>query len=157
MLGRSPSGSTPKWVVACACGSRSRTQTRSPPRAWAAARLTAVVVFPTPPFWLITAIRRMALPRPRFPLDGRRTISAAVGVNRSDARNVSHLCLQLAGMSQFALASALPALMIRVPGFSPSVVRKDRAMFTRLCILTALVGLLVVPAASAEDAAGLKP
>src|SRR5947209_7334550 len=58
-----PSGSMPRWVVAWAWGSRSRTQTRWPRRARAAARLTAVVVLPTPPFWLMIAIRRMACPR----------------------------------------------------------------------------------------------
>src|SRR3954470_21288585 len=60
-----PSGSTPRWVLAWACGSRSTTHTRFPARARAAARLTVVVVFPTPPFWLITAIRRMPWPSDR--------------------------------------------------------------------------------------------
>ena len=45
-----PSGSMPRWVVAWAWGSRSMTQTRRPHSARAAARLTAVVVLPTPPF-----------------------------------------------------------------------------------------------------------
>src|SRR4026208_2413244 len=39
-----------------ACGSRSRSRTRFPLRAKAAARLMAGVVFPTPPFWLAMAI-----------------------------------------------------------------------------------------------------
>src|SRR4030095_12848328 len=39
-----------------ACGSRSRRRTRFPLRAKAAARLMAVVVFPTPPFWFAMAI-----------------------------------------------------------------------------------------------------
>src|SRR5690554_109450 len=44
---------TPTPLLAFACGSRSTSRIR---RRWAsaAARLTAVVVFPTPPFWLIT-------------------------------------------------------------------------------------------------------
>src|ERR1043166_9601212 len=39
-----------------ACGSRSRSSVFEPRRANAAARLIAVVVFPTPPFWLVIAI-----------------------------------------------------------------------------------------------------
>src|SRR5439155_23146107 len=59
-----PSGSTPRCVLAWACGSRSSTHTRLPLAASAAARFTVVVVLPTPPFWLITAIRRMVVPFP---------------------------------------------------------------------------------------------
>src|SRR5690606_16319913 len=44
-------------VVVLHCGSRSPTRTRCPSRAAAAARLTVVVVLPTPPFWLPSAIR----------------------------------------------------------------------------------------------------
>src|SRR5690554_1753702 len=50
---------TPKPVEALPCGSRSTTRTDL--AAWAAsavARLTAVVVLPTPPFWLATAMIR---------------------------------------------------------------------------------------------------
>src|SRR5689334_1400070 len=39
-----------------ACGSRSRRSVFDPRRANAAARLMAVVVLPTPPFWLVIAI-----------------------------------------------------------------------------------------------------
>jgi len=39
-----------------ACGSRSRRSVSDPRRANAAARLMAVVVLPTPPFWLVIAI-----------------------------------------------------------------------------------------------------
>lgn len=39
------------------CGSRSRTSGWPPSRTQAAARLSVVVVFPTPPFWLKTAMR----------------------------------------------------------------------------------------------------
>src|SRR3569832_2633593 len=42
--------------VALPCGSASTSRTRVPQDAIIAARLTAVVVFPTPPFWLATAI-----------------------------------------------------------------------------------------------------
>src|SRR5215469_12000440 len=45
-------------VDALPCGSRSTTSTRLPCRARQAARLTAVVVLPTPPFWLAIVITR---------------------------------------------------------------------------------------------------
>ena len=47
---------TPSAVEALPCGSRSTTSTRSPCRASAAARLTVVVVLPTPPFWFATVM-----------------------------------------------------------------------------------------------------
>src|SRR3989339_2282279 len=54
-------GSTPRPLVALACGSRSTSKTRRSAAAMDAARFTAVVVFPTPPFWFATAtIRAMA-------------------------------------------------------------------------------------------------
>jgi hypothetical protein len=46
-------------VDALPCGSRSTSSTRWPPEASAAAMLTAVVVLPTPPFWLATANTRV--------------------------------------------------------------------------------------------------
>src|SRR4029077_14404261 len=45
----------PKPVDALPCGSRSISSTRSPTAARAVARLIAVVVLPTPPFWLAIA------------------------------------------------------------------------------------------------------
>jgi hypothetical protein len=45
----------PRPVVALPCGSRSARRVGRPARARPAARLTAVVVLPTPPFWLTTA------------------------------------------------------------------------------------------------------
>src|SRR5690606_38889793 len=42
------------------CGSRSITNTRAPLRASAAARLTVVVVLPTPPFWFAIVKIRVA-------------------------------------------------------------------------------------------------
>ena len=45
----------PSPVEALPCGSRSTISTRFPSSASAAARLIAVVVLPTPPFWLTTA------------------------------------------------------------------------------------------------------
>ena len=50
--------SIPRPVVALPCGSRSTTSTRKPISARPAPRLTAVVVLPTPPFWLATAMMR---------------------------------------------------------------------------------------------------
>src|SRR5207253_8318342 len=51
-------GSTPRLTVALACGSRSMRRTRRLLTARQAARLTAVVVFPHPPFWFTRASRR---------------------------------------------------------------------------------------------------
>src|SRR5260370_31800431 len=48
----------PSPVLALPCGSRSMTSTRCSAAASAVARLTAVVVLPTPPFWLATAMMR---------------------------------------------------------------------------------------------------
>ena len=48
----------PRPVVALPWGSRSTTRTRNPSSARPAPRLTAVVVLPTPPFWLATAMIR---------------------------------------------------------------------------------------------------
>src|SRR6516162_3318874 len=48
----------PSPVLALPCASRSITRTRCPAAANAVARLIAVVVLPTPPFWLATATIR---------------------------------------------------------------------------------------------------
>src|SRR5271157_4664757 len=48
----------PSPVLALPCASRSMTRTRCPTAASAVARLIAVVVLPTPPFWLATATIR---------------------------------------------------------------------------------------------------
>ena len=49
----------PRCSVAWAWGSRSTRQTRCPAAASAALRFTAVVVFPTPPFWFMMAMDRI--------------------------------------------------------------------------------------------------
>src|SRR5215207_714477 len=49
------SGATPRPLVALPCGSMSTTSTLSPLSARYAARLIAVVLFPTPPFWFTMA------------------------------------------------------------------------------------------------------
>src|SRR5713226_7782825 len=48
----------PTPLVACACGSLSTSKMCRPERASAAETLTAVVDFPTPPFWFAMAITR---------------------------------------------------------------------------------------------------
>src|SRR5690606_23506384 len=48
----------PRAPVALHCGSMSISRVRWPALAIAAARLTAVVVLPTPPFWLTTQMMR---------------------------------------------------------------------------------------------------
>src|SRR5215467_273041 len=55
--------SIPRPVVALPWGSRSTRRVRRSARARPAERLTAVVVFPTPPFWLATATT-LARPSP---------------------------------------------------------------------------------------------
>src|SRR3954469_10239171 len=56
MVGRSPcSRAAPRPLVAFPCGSRSTRRTRFSATASEAARFTAVVVFPTPPFWFAIA------------------------------------------------------------------------------------------------------
>src|SRR6185437_13000769 len=51
----------PSPVEAWPCGSESSSSTRSPTAASAVPRLMAVVVLPTPPFWLAMARMRVAL------------------------------------------------------------------------------------------------
>ena len=50
--------STPQPMVALPCGSQSISSTRRCVAASEAARFTAVVVLPTPPFWLAIAMTR---------------------------------------------------------------------------------------------------
>src|SRR5688500_5929901 len=56
--------STPQPMVALPCGSRSINSTRRCVAASEDARLTAVVVFPTPPFWFATAMIRFTTSNP---------------------------------------------------------------------------------------------
>ena len=53
--------STPQPIVALPCGSRSTSSVLAPCSVREAARLTLVVVLPTPPFWLATAMRRVMI------------------------------------------------------------------------------------------------
>ena len=62
---------TPRPVLALPCGSRSISSTELPAAANAVARLTAVVVLPTPPFWFATAMTYMAPNGLRRPAPGR--------------------------------------------------------------------------------------
>ena len=57
-MGRSAPFRNPRPEVALACGSRSTRSTLRSRAARAAPRLIAVVVFPTPPFWLAMAMTR---------------------------------------------------------------------------------------------------
>src|SRR6059058_6319826 len=69
------------------CGSRSRSSTRRPFRANAAARLTAVVVLPTPPFWFAIAMTvpmfscQLASLASRLSVHGLSTLSARASVH----------------------------------------------------------------------------
>src|SRR6266545_482386 len=56
MLFSTLSGSTPWLIVRLPCGSMSTASTRWPDSLKATARLSAVVVLATPPFWLANAI-----------------------------------------------------------------------------------------------------
>src|SRR3954451_8633893 len=51
-------GFTPRPTDSAPCGSKSTSSTRRPYSASAAPRFTVVVVLPTPPFWLQSAITR---------------------------------------------------------------------------------------------------
>ena len=96
----------PNPVVALACESRSTTSTRRPRAANAVARLTAVVVLPTPPFWLATAMMR-----------ARPTPATARGSASVSARLTDHLLQR-----EHASARIGAALMTRdglhCPGFA---------------------------------------
>src|SRR5574337_538214 len=59
MVWLTASASRPSASVSEACGSRSSSHTRRPRSARAAPRLGAVVVLPTPPFWLAIAMMRV--------------------------------------------------------------------------------------------------
>src|SRR5262252_720450 len=73
--------STSRAVEAFPCGSRSTTRTRAPCRARLAARLTALVVLPTPPFWLAIVIIRHERGRGHSrPPDPRAARAASAGV-----------------------------------------------------------------------------
>src|SRR4030066_1627364 len=72
----SPPGRPPIPDVAFAWGSRSTRRVRFSLTARGAARLPAVVVFPTPPFWLATAMtwtKRFLLQRSANPENGKKT------------------------------------------------------------------------------------
>ena len=56
MLSRSGSRENPNPLLEFDCGSQSINRTRISAAAKEAAKLIAVVVFPTPPFWFATAI-----------------------------------------------------------------------------------------------------
>ena len=86
------------------CGSRSMTSTLEPCMARLAARLTAVVVLPTPPFWFATVMIRQALGRGQdWPPDRAATAARAaraMGVSgrRRRRAGVAICVLPLAGI-----------------------------------------------------------
>src|SRR5205823_6660449 len=102
----SRSGSRLPWVVrfsaavTLASGSASTSRTWVPPRAAAAARLIAVVVLPTPPFWLaISSLRTASVPpacqgHPAQPPDGLPQLSGdgGEGVGRLARRQPGPRC-----------------------------------------------------------------
>src|SRR4051794_16893747 len=65
---------TPRPAVRLACGSMSMQRTLNPSSARAPARLIAVVVLPTPPFWLAIAITWVTGASPRIWADGDRAV-----------------------------------------------------------------------------------
>src|SRR5215510_9824911 len=101
----------PSPVEALPCGSMSRISTLSPMAASAVPRLIAVVVLPTPPFWLATAKTRSGLVADmsilRFALKVRDDGHAAVLIG--DARNQRDLKLP-ATLGHLQLPADIPAL-----------------------------------------------
>src|SRR5690349_21992634 len=96
----------PMPVEALPCGSRSISSTRCPVAAKAVARLIAVVVLPTPPFWFATAIRimRASAPGPAAAHPGRDDDS---GIGVGEARLETKLSLPcLPRRFQFGLRAA---------------------------------------------------
>src|SRR4051812_36558559 len=87
MVGRSGvSRGMPSPLVALPCGSRSTRSTRFSWTASDEARLTAVVVLPTPPFWLTTArTSAIGLELPWWCFDGVRT----TGVRQQSRRRAA--------------------------------------------------------------------
>src|SRR5262245_27965615 len=77
----------PRPVLAFPCGSRSMMRTRSPIAAKAVARLIAVVVLPTPPFWLATVMMRGA----DFILSYARAVAVQIVSTRSGAPKIANL------------------------------------------------------------------
>src|SRR3954471_6109469 len=90
-----PTGcSMPSAVLALACGSRSMSRTRRPCKASAAAMFTALVVLPTPPFWLATVSTRVPSGRGHRSWRTLRTCTAcaasrAMGVSNSVSRETA--------------------------------------------------------------------
>ena len=79
-------------MLALPCGSKSITSTDLSIAAIAVARLTAVVVLPTPPFWLVTAITRDRLRAADSGRSGRPSvIPFSVWSTMSPRGNIRHL------------------------------------------------------------------
>src|SRR5665213_2690529 len=93
----------PSPVEALPWGSRSSSSTRSPTAARAVPRLIAVVVLPTPPFWLTTARTRKGasgvdmaqLSQFQDPAGSAAAAGQALGLERPDLGSLSHFRLDV--------------------------------------------------------------
>src|SRR5579859_4068402 len=116
VFGSSSGSLMPMLIVRCAWASRSIRRTRCSRSARAAPRLTAVVVLPTPPFWLATeitrAIRARVYPKPPTqPRGGAHTCPY-------NSRDVSHPAAGGTGRPRLRSvgASAVRAAAAALPG-----------------------------------------
>src|SRR2546422_7791913 len=88
----------PLPIVALPWGSRSTSSTRILDCARPAARLTLVVVFPTPPFWLVTARMRVMRARSRQDAAPPRALERRrreIGRDTSELQSRLHLVCRL--------------------------------------------------------------
>src|SRR5690606_4357769 len=114
MVTRRVSRGTPRPVEALPCGSMSTISTFSPIAARAVPRLIAVVVLPTPPFWLETARTRVlpAMDTAEAP-DGNDTAAriaardGEVSFKLPDAAGRDQLSLRLFPLEKQPLGAAL--------------------------------------------------
>src|SRR5450631_690763 len=104
----------PSPVEALPCGSRSTISTCSPMAASAVPRLIAVVVLPTPPFWLATASTRGGLgatAKPSGVAISARSAAGASVVCVIDPNSAPPQLLPILGLNEHAAV---------VPGHAPS-------------------------------------
>jgi hypothetical protein len=106
------------------CGSRSMTSTREPCSDRLAARLTAVVVFPTPPFWFAIVMIRQALGRGQAGLPARTASAAraarAMGVSDAGSATTGVVTMSLSSLARWrtpksATSGELPGHPVAVP------------------------------------------
>src|SRR5512139_3878809 len=105
----------PKPVEALPCGSRSTISTCSPMAASAVPRLMAVVVLPTPPFWLAMAMTRGAAAGPAATGLVKGTTCGSAGVFGSIVSVIGlGLGLQTADYHDAAIRARLALHLIRL-------------------------------------------